>query len=71
MSNLIDTCRSQEPAAGNPNVLIAGDPEREHMKKCDAQGGIEYHPNQIKFAVIKTNFNINVLLIDRYFLSTE
>jgi LDH2 family malate/lactate/ureidoglycolate dehydrogenase len=56
MSNLIDACRSQEPAAGNPNVLIAGDPEKEHMKKCDSQGGIEYHPNQVKFAVIKTQF---------------
>jgi LDH2 family malate/lactate/ureidoglycolate dehydrogenase len=50
MSNLIDACRGQEPAAGNPNVLVAGDPEREHMNKCDSQGGIEYHPNQVKFA---------------------
>ncbi|CAG2105678.1 unnamed protein product [Medioppia subpectinata] len=50
MSELIDSCRNQEPAAGQPNVLVAGDPEREHMKKCDSQGGIAYHINQIEFA---------------------
>ena len=28
---------------------MAGDPEREHTKKCEANGGIPYHPNQIKY----------------------
>ena len=32
-------------------VMVAGDPERKHMEKCDNQGGIWYHPNQIKNAV--------------------
>ncbi|CAG2167507.1 unnamed protein product [Oppiella nova] len=50
MSDLIDSCRNQEPAAGQPNVLVAGDPERQHMEKCDTQGGIAYHINQIDFA---------------------
>lgn len=28
-------------------MLVAGDPEREHTKKVDKQGGLTYHINQI------------------------
>lgn len=36
------------PVAGVEPVLIAGDPERHHMCKVDREGGITYHPNQLK-----------------------
>jgi hypothetical protein len=36
---------------GENEVLVAGDPERKHMEKCDKQGGILYHPEQMKQAV--------------------
>ena len=51
MQNLMNDLRSQEPAVSGKNVLVHGDPERAHMQKCDLQGGIEYHQNQIKMAV--------------------
>ncbi|XP_076315044.1 uncharacterized protein LOC143227487 [Tachypleus tridentatus] len=49
MSDLMKICRNQEPAEGESNILVPGDPEREHIAKCDAQGGICYHDNQIKY----------------------
>ncbi|CAK9817572.1 Malate dehydrogenase [Anthophora quadrimaculata] len=36
------------PTAGDEPVLIAGDKEREAMACVDIQGGITYHPNQLK-----------------------
>ncbi|WAQ93461.1 MDH-like protein [Mya arenaria] len=51
MSDLIDYCRNLQPAEEGVEVMVPGDPERKHMAKCDQQGGILYHPNQIKFAV--------------------
>lgn len=36
------------PIIGEEPVLIAGDPERQHMQKVDKEGGITYHPNQLK-----------------------
>jgi hypothetical protein len=35
----------------NKPVLVAGDVEKLHMKKSDEQNGIEYHVNQVKYAV--------------------
>ncbi|KAL3832501.1 hypothetical protein ACJMK2_024140 [Sinanodonta woodiana] len=51
LSDLMNMCRTLEPAEGETEVLVAGDPERQHMAKCDKQGGILYHPNVIKYAV--------------------
>ncbi|XP_013406152.1 uncharacterized protein LOC106170624 isoform X2 [Lingula anatina] len=49
MQELMDTCRNLEPAEGESEVLVAGDPERKRMSQCDREGGIRYHPNQIAY----------------------
>lgn len=43
-------------------VLIAGDPEREEMKKADRNNGISYHFNQITFAVMLLKLLITFLM---------
>jgi len=48
MSDMNKICRTSKPAEGETEVLVAGDPERRHMKQCDEMGGIPYHPNQIE-----------------------
>ncbi|XP_064624718.1 uncharacterized oxidoreductase YjmC-like [Lineus longissimus] len=51
MADFMEICRGLEPADGETEVLVAGDPERKHMALCDREGGIRYHPNQIKHAI--------------------
>lgn len=50
LSSLSTSLRNLDPSEGQEKVLIPGDPEKVHMEKCNKQGGIEYHPNQIDFA---------------------
>ncbi|XP_076460466.1 putative oxidoreductase YjmC [Babylonia areolata] len=50
MSDLLDHCRGLEPAEGETEVLVPGDPERQHMALCDRKGGIPYQPQQIVWA---------------------
>uniref|UniRef100_A0A023GMG3 Malate dehydrogenase n=1 Tax=Amblyomma triste TaxID=251400 RepID=A0A023GMG3_AMBTT len=50
MQDLMNMARSQEPADPSVPVQVPGDPERRHMAKCDAEGGICYHGSQIQFA---------------------
>lgn len=47
MSDLMDTIRNFEPVDPSKPVLIAGDPERNHMKFVDSVGGVRYVKNQI------------------------
>ncbi|CAL1542127.1 unnamed protein product [Lymnaea stagnalis] len=50
LSSLIHQCRDQEPAEGESEILVPGDPEKRHMDLCEKLGGIPYHPKQIEFA---------------------
>ncbi|PVD29455.1 hypothetical protein C0Q70_08706 [Pomacea canaliculata] len=50
LSELLNHCRNLPPAEGESEVLVPGDPERQHVKKCDALGGIPYEQNQIQWA---------------------
>ena len=47
----MDHCRGMEPVDSSKPVLVPGDPERLNMKKSEANHGISYHINQVKFAV--------------------
>ncbi|PVD29461.1 hypothetical protein C0Q70_08712 [Pomacea canaliculata] len=50
LSQLLNHCRNLQPAEGESEVLVPGDPERQHMEKCDALGGIPYTRKQIDWA---------------------
>ena len=48
---------------GETAVLVAGDPERQHMHKVDKDGGIHYHINlveaMVRSAQCEQNFAVN------------
>lgn len=48
VSEMNDILRNLTPVDASNPVLIAGDPERHHMKQVDAVGGVKYTENQIK-----------------------
>ncbi|XP_058838917.1 uncharacterized oxidoreductase YjmC isoform X2 [Topomyia yanbarensis] len=48
MSDLNSILRNMPKTDETKPVLVAGDPERNHMKKVDQEGGLAYHENQIK-----------------------
>lgn len=49
LEQLLCQLRGLETADGaSGSVLVAGDPEKNAMKKVDQEGGIRYHVNQIK-----------------------
>lgn len=43
-------------------MLIAGDPEKEHIALCEKIGGIPYHLKQIDFGVSSAKLFIYLLL---------
>ncbi|XP_055625034.1 uncharacterized oxidoreductase YjmC [Toxorhynchites rutilus septentrionalis] len=48
LSDLNGILRNMPRTDESKPVLVAGDPERNHMKKVDKDGGLAYHENQIK-----------------------
>ncbi|XP_053685038.1 uncharacterized oxidoreductase YjmC [Sabethes cyaneus] len=48
MSDLNSILRNMPRTDESKPVLVAGDPEKNHMKKVDEEGGLAYHENQIK-----------------------
>ncbi|XP_041652060.1 uncharacterized oxidoreductase YjmC-like [Cheilinus undulatus] len=49
MSDLMSIQRRMKPADPDAPVLVAGDPERTAMEKCDVAGGIPYHINVVNY----------------------
>lgn len=47
MTDMMTYCRNLEPAEGEKEVLVAGDPERQNLKKVENDGGVRYHCNVI------------------------
>ncbi|GFO11269.1 delta(1)-pyrroline-2-carboxylate reductase [Plakobranchus ocellatus] len=50
LSDLIHQCKDQEPVEGETEILVPGDPEKNHIELCTRLGGIPYHSKQIAFA---------------------
>lgn len=48
LSEMNEILRNLTPVDPKNPVLIAGDPERNHMKQVDGAGGVKYTDNQIK-----------------------
>ncbi|XP_029010791.1 uncharacterized oxidoreductase YjmC-like isoform X2 [Betta splendens] len=49
LSDLLRIQRGLNPANPDIPVLVAGDPERMHMKMCEEMGGIPYHMNVVNY----------------------
>ncbi|XP_028307556.1 uncharacterized protein LOC114466187 [Gouania willdenowi] len=49
MTDLLSIQRGLDPADPDAPVLVAGDPERTNMKKCQKSGGISYHISVVNY----------------------
>uniref|UniRef100_H2Y422 Malate dehydrogenase n=1 Tax=Ciona savignyi TaxID=51511 RepID=H2Y422_CIOSA len=49
LQDFLDAQRNLDPSDPQHPVLVAGDPERIHMKKCDNMGGIPYPKNVVDY----------------------
>ncbi|XP_065184547.1 uncharacterized oxidoreductase YjmC-like [Sycon ciliatum] len=59
MQALMSYCRDMEPAEGAENVMVAGDPERHHLKEVERLGGVSYHDNLVS-AMAKLSAELSV-----------
>lgn len=48
MQCLLDQYRNLQPGEGESAVLVAGDPERKHIRRVEGEGGIRYHVNLLR-----------------------
>lgn len=48
MDTFIQEMRQLEPSESGKPVMVAGDPERTHIKKVEEDGGIHYHQNLVQ-----------------------
>lgn len=51
MQNFMDMQRNLDPAEPGKPVLVAGDPEREHIGNCEKLEGIPYPINVVNHMV--------------------
>lgn len=49
MQDLMDSQRNLSPSEKDKPVLVAGDPERAHIEKCEVLGGIPYPANVVDY----------------------
>ncbi|XP_041472820.1 uncharacterized oxidoreductase YjmC-like [Lytechinus variegatus] len=67
MTSLMASCRNSEPANGETEVLVAGDPERVHVEKVRQEGGITYHKNLItKLNGISTRLKVDPIVVKNH-----
>lgn len=62
MQAIMDVLRSLDPVEGKDEVLVAGDPERQHLALCEDLGGIPYHEALVKdMAALADQYGIDAM----------
>jgi LDH2 family malate/lactate/ureidoglycolate dehydrogenase len=65
LETFIHEMRGLEPSRAGEPVLVAGDPERAHIKQVEADGGIHYHNNLLRaMNTLAERLNVSKLKIN-------